>query len=1083
MKKFLLVLSVCFIAFGQVLAQSQTISGTVRNAADDEPIIGASVQVKGTSKGTITDIDGKFSLSVAPNSVLVVSFIGMSTQEVAAKDGVVVNLSEDTEVLDEVMVIGYGTATRAQFVGSAKEVKGDDLTNQARSNVTNALQGKMAGVQVVNGSGQPGQGATIRIRGIGSINGGTTPLYIVDGAPFEGSINSISSYDIASITVLKDAAATAIYGARGANGVVLITTKSGSTNTKFEVNVDAKWGTNQREIPNYNVMRDPAMYMETAYKALYNTIIYNGGTPTEAYDYADSRLFSNPSGGVGYKVYNVPEGELLIGRNFKLNPHATLGYNDGQYYYTPDNWEANALNTNNLRHEYNININGGNADTQYFLSAGYLSDPGIIAGSSFERYTIRGRVDSQVKKWLKVGGAFAYAHTNTNSPSDQGKWGSTGNLFFIMNHVAPIYPYYTRDAEGNIRKDANGYTVYDTGNNTNQQRTGTGAPLGNPAINLNIDKQQTVADNFQGNMYLTITPVEGLNITARVSPTAINRRYQALSNPWYSAVTSKGAVGIQSSRIFSLDQQYMISYKRRFAQEHNLELLAGWEEYWVRSQSLSASNDHLFNPFIAELGNAFGEEPTVNNVGSGTLDFKTAGLFARVQYDLMDRYFLNATYRFEGSSNFAPKNRWGHFGSVGVAWLINREGFMDSADWLDELKLKASWGTQGNDQIGTLPYMDFYSISYNAETGEFSKTLVDYSGETPGYKGNPDLTWEKQMLSNVGLEFDFLKNRLGGSAEYFNRTNKDMLFTLTMPASAGYRYISRNVGTVANNGLELELYGVLVKTRNIEWEINANLTYIKSKVVSLPDVYKDKGWVMSSCIIREGGSLVEGYMPMYAGVDQTTGRALYYVNPDAERAAGNYDKSTWATTTEYADAQQADLGDLAVKCYGGFGTTFKAYGIDLSISCAYQFGGKSYDGMYQELMHGGAQNGCNWHMDILNAWTPENTNTNVPRLSALSVDDWDQQTCDRWLVSSDYLSLNNITLGYTLPKKWTKKAQIEKVRIYFQGDNLALLSARKGFDPRQGQNTSGVGMRISTNSGNYVYSQLRTLSGGISVTF
>ena len=1077
MKKFLLVLSICFIAFGQVLAQSQTISGTVLNAADDEPIIGASVQVKGTSKGTITDVDGKFALEVAPNSVLVVSFLGMTTQEVAAKDGVVINLSEDTKVLDEVMVVGYGTATRAQFVGSAKEVKGDELTNQARSNVTNALQGKMAGVQVVNGSGQPGSGASIRIRGTGSINGGTTPLYIVDGAPFEGSINSLSSYDIASITVLKDAAATAIYGARGANGVVLITTKSGSNSGKFEVNVDAKWGANQRAVPNYNVMTDPAMYYETAYRALYNSQVYNGFSAAQGYKYADENITASGKAGTGYQVYTVPAGELFIGRNFKLNPNATLGFNDGKFFYTPDNWEANTLSENRLRHEYNINISGGNSDTQFFISAGYLSDPGIIKGSSFERFTTRGHVDSQVKKWLKVDASFAYAHTKTENPGYQSNWGSSANVFYTMNHMAPIYPFFTRDANGNIIKDTNGYTVYDTGTNTNQTRSGS-APKGNHAINLYIDDNQAVMDNFQGTLGLTITPVEGLNVSARVTPNVINVREHSLANPFYNDITGGGSVAMEYDRVFTLDQQYLISYKRRIAQEHNLEVLVGWEDYWYRSQGMTGANDHLFNPFIAELSNAYGEEPTSNNVSSSTLDFRTAGLLARVQYDLMDRYFLNATYRYEGSSRFSPKKRWGHFGSVGVAWLMNRENWLSDVKWIDELKLKASWGTQGNDQIGTgvgayITYLDFYNISYNAATGEFSKVLA--------LKGNPELTWEKQMLSNVGFEFDFLKSRLGGSLEYFNRTNKDMLFSLAMPPSAGFSSLRQNVGTVANNGLEVELYGVLVKTRNIEWEINANLTYIKSKVVEMPDVYKENGWVLNSSILREGGSLIEGYMPMYAGVDQTTGQALYYVDPESEKAAGNFDKSTWATTANYESAKQADLGDLAVKCYGGFGTTFRAYGIDLSISCAYQFGGKSYDGTYQELMHSGKQIGCNWHMDILNAWTPENPSATIPRIC--SSDDWNQQTSDRWLVSNDYLSLNNITLGYTLPKKWTKKAQIEKVRIYFQGDNLALLSARKGFDPRQSQNTFDVGMGTSTTSGNYIYSQLRTLSGGISVTF
>ena len=270
-------------------------------------------------------------------------------------------------------------------------------------------------------------------------------------------------------------------------------------------------------------------------------------------------------------------------------------------------------------------------------------------------------------------------------------------------------------------------------------------------------------DNFQGTLGLTITPVEGLNVSARVTPNVINVREHSLANPFYNDITGGGSVAMEYDRVFTLDQQYLISYKRRIAQEHNLEVLVGWEDYWYRSQGMTGENDHLFNPFIAELSNAYGEEPTSNNVSSSTLDFRTAGLLARVQYDLMDRYFLNATYRFEGSSRFSPKKRWGHFGSVGVAWLLNRENWLSDVKWIDELKLKASWGTQGNDQIGSgvgayITYLDFYNISYNAATGEFSKVLA--------LKGNPELTWEKQMLSNVGFEFDFLKSRLGGYASF-----------------------------------------------------------------------------------------------------------------------------------------------------------------------------------------------------------------------------------------------------------------------------------------------------------------------------
>lgn len=1074
MKRFLLLLPFCLFAIGQVWADVQTINGKVLNAADEEPIVGASIVVKGTNQGTISDVDGNFTVRVEQGATLMVSFIGMHTVEVAAQNDMKVLLSEDTQILDEVVAIGYGTVTRAQFVGSAAEVGGEQITKQATSNVTNALQGKMAGVQVVNGSGQPGTGASIRIRGIGSINGGTTPLYIVDGAPYEeGNINMISPYDIESMTVLKDAAATAIYGARGANGVVLITTKSGNNESKLTVNVDAKWGNSQRAVPNYDVMTDPAMYLETAYKALYNSQVLNAGlSAAEGFAYADKTLFSNS--GVGYQIYTVPDGERVIGTNFKLNPHATLGYTDGKYFYTPDNWEKNTLKTNNLRHEYNINVNGGNKDTQYFMSAGYLSDPGIIDGSSFERFTLRSRVESQVKKWLKIGLAASYAHTETQNPGSQTNWGSSGNLFYTMNNMAPIYPFFVRDADGNIVVDGNGYTVYDTGTNTGQTRSGN-APKGNNAINVKIDDNKSSADVFSGSFFLTLTPVEGFNLTARVSPDVVNVREHAMSNPFYGSASSGGIVDVDHVRMFNLNQQYLANYKKSFADVHKIEVLAGWEQYLYKEQYLFVENDHMYNPFIPEIGNTYGAQPVSGQTSSYTMTFSTAGLMARVQYDLMDRYFLNATYRFEGSSRFSKENRWGHFGSVGAAWLINREGFLADVSEIDELKLKASWGTQGNDQIGSgigafYAYQDLYSISYNSETGEFSKVL--------SLKGNPDLTWEKQMLSNVGVEFSFFKNRLGGSVEYYNRINSDMLFSLAMPPSAGFASLRQNVGQVDNNGVEVELDGVILDMRNVKWSINANLTFNKSKIVSLPDIYKESGLKSSSYILKEGGSLIEGYLPMYAGVDSQTGAALYYVDPDNEASR---DKSTWATTTDYSSAKQADLGDLSAKVFGGFGTTLEAYGVDLSLSCSYQLGGKAYDGGYQELMHTGAQIGRNWHKDILNAWQQPGDQTNIPRLS--SADDNNQQTCDRWLVSSNYLGLNNLTLGYTLPAKVTKKIQLQKVRFFFQGDNLGLWSARRGFDPRQSQNAFGTGLGIATNSGNFVYSQLRTLSGGVSITF
>ena len=1065
MRKILLMMTAVLCA-GLAYAQDITVAGTVTDAENGEPMPQVAVAVLGTANGTTTNDDGYYSIRVASDAELSFSFMGYETSTVPVNGQRTINISLEPEskMVDEIVVQAYGTTTRAQFVGSSSAVTGDKIVAKSVSNVTNALAGVTSGLQVVNGSGQPGTGATLRIRGVGSINGGTTPLYIIDGTPAEsGTINLLNSHDIESMTVLKDAAATAIYGARGANGVIMITTKSGTKSNKGVINFEAKYGRSSRGVPNYDVMTDPKMYYETAYQALYNSQIFAGQSSAAAYAYADAQLFTQS--GVGYQVYTVPEGELFIGRNFKMNPHATEGYSDGKYFYKADNWEKETLKSDNMRKEYNLSMSGGDDKVQYFISGGYLDDPGIINGSGFERFTLRSKVDAQVKKWLKAGVSVGYSNANYQNPGYQTNWGSTGNVFYTANMMAPVYPFYVREADGSIKIDEHGYKVYDTGTATSSVRPGS-APRGNQSINLLIDSNNSYRDDINANAYLTFNPFRGFYFTARIAPEVYNSRSDALSNPFYGSVTTQGAVSISHERFMAVNQQYLANYKLNINEDNKLELLAGFESYSLKDQELEGSNDHLFSPYVSELNNAYGTQPTSNNLGSNTDSYATEGFMGRVQYDLFNRYFFNATVRHEASSRFSPDKRWGTFGSVGAAWMLTEEEFLKGLDFINDLKLKASYGTQGNDQIGTYyAYMDRYSITYNSETGEYSKTLAS--------KGNPDLTWEAQKLFNVGLEFTLFKNKLDGSIEFFNRTNSDMLFNVPMPPSAGYSSQRQNVGSVANRGFEVELGYNIINNKNVKWDVSANITHIKSEILELPDYTDATGGIKSSSyILKEGGSLNQAYMVKWAGVDPETGKGLYYVDPDN----GDY-----STTDDYTAAAQADLGDVSVKYYGGFSTTVEAYGFDFTAQFSYQLGGKSYDGGYEELMHAGKQMGRNWHKDILNAWTPENRNTDVPRLC--STDDFDQDVNDRWLVSSNYLSLNNITLGYTLPVKLTRKAQISKARVYVSGDNLALLTARKGFDPRQSQNATGTGLAISTTSGNYVYSQLKVVSAGLSLTF
>ena len=396
----------------------------------------------------------------------------MQAQEVGIKPTVKVIMKSDAEMLDEVMVVAYGTAKKSAFTGSASTIKADKLAERQVSNITNALSGQVAGVQTTSGNGQPGTGSTVRIRGIGSISASNNPLYVVDGVPYDGDISAINSQDIESMTVLKDAASNALYGARGANGVILVTTKKGASG-KAVVNVDAKWGTNRRGVPSYDVMTNANQYVETYYKAMLNG--WAGGDPNKIVDYAgdgsvmisgnnlvNALIFGSDY--LGYPIYTTPNGENVIGMDGKINPNAKIGSVYGDYYVTPDDWEKELFDNSNLRQEYNVSISGSSDKMTYYMSAGYLDDSGIIPGSGYSRLSTRLKADYKVQEWLKVGANFSYANVKSRYPDEQTKTGSSMNLFYITNNIAPIYPLYIRNADGSIKQDSRGYTMYDYGN-------------------------------------------------------------------------------------------------------------------------------------------------------------------------------------------------------------------------------------------------------------------------------------------------------------------------------------------------------------------------------------------------------------------------------------------------------------------------------------------------------------------------------------------------------------------------------------------------------------------------------------------
>ena len=1054
---------ICSAAF----AQNIIVSGNITDASTGEPVPYATVQVKGTTKGVSSDNEGHYSISVQHDAELIFSSIGYKSSEITvASSGVIdVELHPDSEFIDETIVVAYGTATKSSFTGSASMVGAAAIEARTVTDVTSALAGTAPGVQVISSSGDPASsGATIRIRGIGSMSASNAPLYIVDGMPYDGAISEINPNDVESMSVLKDAAASAIYGARGANGVVLITTKR-ARGQDAVIRFDAKWGSNSRLIPQYDVITDPAQYYETHYRMMYNSQIYAGKTPQEAYAYADATLFDQNNGGLGYQVFTVPEGEKFIGENFRLNPKATLGYSDGTYYYIPDDWYKETFH-NSFRQEYNFSVSGSKDRFSYYGSIGYLDDGGIVNNSDFKRYTGRINADYQAKKWLKMTTNISYTHTDSQTASYTDSFGSSANVFYITNNMGPIYPLYVRDADGNIMYE-NGMKVYDA-NQTNFIRPNI---VGNAVRDNEVNSRKNYSDMISGKFGLVVTPLEGLNITGNVGLMNENSRYNALYSQFGSASSTDGQTYVSHDRYFAVNTQLLASYKTDFkGSRHNLEALAGYELYKLKIQSLEGQNDRLYDPFIGELGNADGGKS--KKTSSYTVDYATQGFLARLQYNYGEKYFLSGSYRRDASSRFADGHRWGNFGSIGAAWLMSNEPFMQGAYWVNMLKLKISWGVQGNDNLYPnasyarkyYPYADNYTHSYNEDTGEYSLSLA--------YKGNEDLTWESSQSFNAGVDFELFAGYLNGSIEYFSRRTTDLLYSKDVPLSSGNPtgYYPVNVGSILNRGFEASLYGDIFNTRNVQWTWNLNMSHYHNEILSLDESISAEGIKGSNYIYKVGGSLYEAYMYKYAGVDPESGKGLYYYTAE---------DGSVKTTDVFAEADQFECGSVLPKLYGGFGTSLRVYGFDLSAQFSFQLGGRYYDGTYQSLMHTDSSVGSAWHKDVLKSWSEENPDSDIPRLDGdTSVG---QSAVDRFLISSNYLSINNVTIGYSFPQKWMNKIKIEGLRIYFAADNLAVASARKGVDPRYsiglGSFTSGSGL----NSG--AYSAMRTLTGGLTITF
>lgn len=1092
MKKLFTLLALGLLSMS-LFAQDKKISGIVVDEAG-EPIVGASVQVTGTTLGTISDYDGQFELTVPESAkTLTVSYIGMQTQEVVVKNNLRITLHESAEVLQEVIAVAYGNVSKGSFAGSAQAVSAENIEKKNPSEISKALAGEVAGVQVVNTSGQPGTSATIRIRGIGSINSSTTPLYVVDGIPYEGDVSAIDPGDIASTTILKDATATSLYGSRGANGVILITTKKGTSGEEGKIDVDVKYGANMHLLPMYNVVTSPEEYILMGWQGIYNA--------TGNVRAANAQLFSDK--GI-YSMYNIwnQKGNLLINAydaQGRVNPSIADGVERkpgfGTIGQSLDSWYKEIFRVGQ-KAEATVKIHGGNEKTTYYTSFGYLKDEGYYQSSDFSRFSVRSNIEHQPKKWLKGGMNLQYAYTEMNNPNQDGG-GAMNNGFFFVNAVPAIYPVFQRNEDGSIPIDPRtGKKTYDYGMYEGGGR-GFGSGI-NPAGSLQLDKDVTTMHNVNASTYLKATLYKGLTLTANVGMQYYGYTSSELTNMFYGDAAGIGRLTKQKGGIFALTANQLLEYNTSVA-DHNIRVLVGHETSFLKEDKMYGHKNYLVLPNTLELGNVLQQDGITSASSSQSLE----SYLASVSYNYAERYFLNANYRADGSSRFAKGHRWGHFGSVGVAWVLTNEQWLSDVDWLKLLKLRASWGVLGNQDTGVFLYTHHYTIN------NLNDELAIY--ET--YRANPNLTWERTQTADVGLEFTIGKY-LDAELDYFYKLTDNMLFTRNVAPSNGYAGYYVNDAKMVNQGVEFQFNIHAVDTRNVKLDIRLNGGHYTNKMLEMPIDYVDADgtehrMVMSSQMSL-GHSQYDWYLPHYEGVDMYTGQAVYTAYYDANKGGfgtdnaaniekgDNYISSLYdylkqnpdakiekTPTTDYVRATSYYVGKSAIPALeGGFGFDLEVYGVTLSAMLSYRLGGYGCDYTYQALMHSDEVGQYNWHKDMSMAWTPSQKIGDkeyqnivrdgiVPRLSN-GADNHANSLSDRFLTSNNYLSLNSIRLGYNFPKKWMEKIKFQSLSIFVSGENLALVSARKGYNPT---------VSVRGDSDTHQYTPLSTVMGGIKFTF
>lgn len=1038
---FMLLTSVAF-------AQERKITGKVISKEDNLGIPGVSVTILGTNNMVQTDNSGNYAINVpSTTKALVFRSIGFETREVAltASNTLNVTLSMSVDDLNEVIVVAYGTVKKASNVGSSAQINAEQFDKKPMSNALNALVGVAPGVQTTAASGSPGSSPDIRIRGFGSLSASNSAIYVVDGVVYDNGISNLNPDDIESISVLKDASTTVLYGSRGANGVVMVTTKKGKKG-QSNLSVSASNGTISRGLKEYDRV-DAFTYYPLMWEVYRNTLHYGSQKiPMDVASSIASGLTTNYGGksytGIydllgTYNPFNVANNQI-VDVNGKLNPSAQLLYPDDL------DWEKTLQEGGGKKREnYSMNYDAATDKSDMFASFSYTNEEGYIQKSGLKRFTGRVNVNSQATKWLRTGLNINAVYSKWQNDATGGGGTTIINPFYSSRYIAPIYPVYLHDqTTGAYILDQNGQKQYDSGAQGRMFLNGR-----HPIWENSMNNDETVRGAFEGRTYATVTILPYLSATTNISFDLQDSHNRSFDNPIIGDGAPAGRTTHSFNRSTSYTWNQILNFDKSFG-KHNLTALVGHENYAWKSNALSGSKSAIIVDGMYELPNFASITSTSSSENNATVE----SYFSRVNYDFDQKYMLSASLRRDGNSKFFQDVRWANFWSLGAGYNLSRESFFN-VNWVDMLKLRASYGQVGNaGGISTYAYQALYTLGRNNATQPgFTQTAME----------NLALTWETAKAFDLGVDFSLYKGRLSGSLEYYNKITDGLIFPVPLALSNGGTYngggfeIDQNIGNLYNRGMELSLTGRIVKSKDFNYNATLNVTTLKNQITKMP---ADQPLIQSGTkAYSVGHSIYDFYMREFAGVDPETGNAMYKTNV---QTANTKIVGTDTLTHVISEANYRYLGVSSIPdFYGSFMNNLSYKNFTLGVQFTYQLGGKVYDGNYQSLMHGGNY-GTTLHVDALNRWQKPGDITAVSRFDNGDVTN-QTSTSSRYLIDASYLQLNNVTLSYAFGEKPLKAMGAKSASIYIAGDNLAL------FNKRQGMNTVGSFNGTVSNSYNF----------------